>query len=249
MVPEERFVIHDPPASVHPESIMNRVLLLALALAVAITGRADDAAPATTDRHPELKRLGKTEDVWLDVAGKRVVVGGVICLDKGPIEYFACPEKTKDYESLVAVRSSSQLIHAGLLAIGLQPGTPVSFDPEYQPAKGPVVSVTMRWKDKAGKTHEVPAQEWIRDTRTKAAMKERWVFAGSAFWTDPADGKEYYQADGGDFICLSNFPTAMLDLPIPSTQTNDALLFEVFEGRVPPAETEVEIVLAAQKGG
>ena len=39
------------------------------------------------------------------------------------------------------------------------------------------------------------------------------------------DGEKYYQADGGDFICVSNFPTALLDLPIASTQTNDSLLF------------------------
>lgn len=224
---------------------MKHLLCLALALAAYPALHADDAAATTHDRHPELKRLSPTENVWLDVAGKRVVVGGVVCLDKGPIEYFACPQKTKDYEAIVAVRSSARLIHAGLLAIGLQPGKPVSFDPKYVAATGPVVNVTMRWTDKNGKTQQVAAQEWIRDTRTKAVMKERWVFAGSSFWTDPADGTEVYQADGGDFICLSNFPTAMLDLPIPSTQTNEALLFEIFEGRVPPADTEVEIILSA----
>lgn len=64
------------------------------------------------------------------------------------------------------------------------------------------------------------------------------------FWTDPLDGKEYYQADGGDLICVSNFPTATLDIPIESSQSNDALLFEVFEGRVPPRGTPVEIILA-----
>lgn len=208
-------------------------------------GHGAEPSPATPDRHPELKRLSPRDDVWIDAARKQVVVGGVVCLDKGPIEYFACPRQTKDYESIVAVRSSARLIHAALLAIGLQPGTPVSFDPDYKAATGPVVDVTMRWKDKTGAEQRQPAQEWIRDTRSQAAMKERWVFVGSSFWTDPADGKEYYQADGGDFICLSNFPTAMLDLPIPSTQSNEALLFEVFEGRVPPVDTEVDLLLSA----
>jgi len=73
------------------------------------------------------------------------------------------------------------------------------------------------------------------------------VFAGSSFWTDPTDGKEYYQADGGDLICVSNFPTATLDLPVKSSQSNEALLFEVFEGRVPPRDTEVEIVFSRAK--
>jgi hypothetical protein len=70
------------------------------------------------------------------------------------------------------------------------------------------------------------------------------VFAGSAFWKDPADGTEYYQADGGDVICVSNFPTAMLDLPFESSQQNAELAYEAFEGRVPPRDTEVDIILS-----
>jgi hypothetical protein len=73
------------------------------------------------------------------------------------------------------------------------------------------------------------------------------VFAGSAFWKDPADGQEYYQADGGDLICVSNFPTATLDLPLQSSQANDSLMFEVFEDRVPARGTAVELVLSATR--
>jgi hypothetical protein len=147
----------------------------------------------------------------------------------------------------VAARSTAQLVHVGLLAIGLEPGKPVSFDPNYVAASGPVISITMRWKDDAGRVQEVPAQQWIRDTRSGEAMREQWVFAGSVFWKDPSDGKDYYQADGGDLVCLSNFPTAMLDLPIESSQSNEALLFEAFEGRVPPRGTDVEMILSAAK--
>jgi hypothetical protein len=219
--------------------------VVAAVLTLAGIGRAAGGEePPAPDRHPELKRLSPTDEVWIDPATRQVVVGGTVCLDKGPIEYFACPKDTKDYESLVAVRSSARLVHTALLAIGLQHGRPVCFDPEYVAATGAVVRVQMRWKTPAGDTQVVPAQEWVRDTRSGTAMKEQWVFAGSSFWTDPVDGKEYYQADGGDLICLSNFPTAMLDLPIPSTQSNEALLFEAFEGRVPPVGTEVEILMS-----
>jgi len=44
---------------------------------------------------------------------------------------------------------------------------------------------------------------------------------------------------------VSNFPTATLDLPIESSQSNEALLFEVFEERVPPRGTPVEMLLSA----
>lgn len=160
------------------------------------------------------------------------------------IEVFACPRHTKEHEAIVATAAPARLVHTALLAIGLEPGRPVSFDPEYAAAQGPKVSVRVRWTDEAGRAHDRPAQDLIRSTRTKAALEADWVFAGSVFWKDPADGQEYYQADGGDLICVSNFPTATLDLPIESSQANDALMFEVFEDRVPPRGTAVELVLS-----
>jgi hypothetical protein len=107
------------------------------------------------------------------------------------------------------------------------------------------VKVRVRWTDEAGQTHDRPAQEWVRNARTHEALGTDWVFAGSLFWKDPADGQDYYQADGGDLICVSNFPTAMLDLPIESSQGNEELLFEVFAGRVPPRRTDVDLLLSA----
>jgi hypothetical protein len=204
---------------------------------------AGGAAPA--DRHPELKRLSPTDEIWLDAANKRVVVGGVVALAKGEIEVFACPKLSKEHEAIVATNCPARLVHAGLLAIGLEPGRPVSFDPEYAPARGPKVAVRVRWRDAAGQEHVRRAQEWIRDTKTGKPLDADWVFAGSGFWRDPADGSEHYQADGGDMICVSNFPTAMLDLPIASSDSNESLLFEAFEGRVPAAGTAVELILSA----
>ena len=207
-----------------------------------------DAAPAavaTEDRHPELRRLSPTEEVWIDRERGEVVVGGRVALDDGLLEFFACPRGTKEHESVVAVAASARLVHAALLAIGLEPGKPVSFDPEYRPATGPRIRVTMRWTDADGAVQEADARGWIRNTRTGKALETDWVFAGSAFWTDPADGREYYQADGGDLLCVSNFPTATLDLPIESSQSNEALLFEVFKERVPKRETPVEMILSA----
>jgi hypothetical protein len=129
------------------------------------------------------------------------------------------------------------------LAIGLEPGNPVSFDPEYVPARGPKVAVRVRWKDAEGGVQERAAQEWIRNSKTGQQLQADWVFAGSGFWRDPTDGTEHYQADGGDMICVSNFPSAMLDLTIESSESNEALLFQAFAGRVPPVGTAVELIL------
>lgn len=227
-----------------------RVLTLATVIvAFTATNRgasAEPPEPATAlDRHPELRRLSPTEEVWIDRDRKEVVVGGVVSLDGGPIEVFACPEKTKEHEAVVAVRSSARLIHAALLAIGLEPGSPVKFSPAYAAARGPVVAVRMRWTDESGAVQEARAQDWVRDASTGAALAADWVFAGSGWWHDPRDGAAAYLADGGELVCVSNFSTAMLDLPIESSQANDALLFEAFAGRVPPAGTRVEMILSA----
>lgn len=219
------------------KSALSTIAAFAFAMAFA-------AAATAADRHPDLKRLSPDEEVWVDPQAKEVVVGGEIVLDKGPIEFFACPEKTKEHESIVATRSTARLVHAALLAIGLEAGKPVSFDPEYVAASGPPVRVRMRWTDADGKAQTTDARNWIRNTSTGEAMAEDWVFAGSLFWTNPTDGKEYYQADGGDLICVSNFPSAMLDLPVESSQSNEALLFEAFEGRVPPKGTPVDLILS-----
>ena len=205
---------------------------------------ADPAAPPAADRHPELKRLTKTGEVWIDPVRRQVVIGAKVVLDKGPIEVFACPERTKEHEALVATRSLAQDVHTALLAIGLEPGRPVKFDPEYVPAQGPKVSITMRWRDAAGKEQQCRAQEWIRNTKTGEHLDADWVFAGSILFKDPNDGSLYYQAEGGDLVCVSNFPAATLDLPVESSQSNEALLFEAFAGRVPPRDTAVEMILS-----
>jgi len=223
-----------------------RCLILSVIALVAVPAGPPPGAAEPGDRHPDLKRLSLTEDVWVDPGRKEVVVGGRIAIDRGPIEFFACPEGTKEHESIVATKASARLVHAALLAIGLEPGTPVSFDPEYVAATGPRVLVRVRWTEADGRSTSVDGREWVRNTRTGAALDTDWVFAGSSFWTDPADGTEYYQADGGDLICVSNFPTAMLDLPVESSQSNEALLFEAFAGRVPPRGTAVELIFSGR---
>lgn len=221
-----------------PDSIDRPAVVMAVAAAFsAVFGCS--AADA-----PSLKRLSKTDAVWIDENLKELVVRGTVVLDRGPLELFACPKGTKEHEAVVAVDAKAQIVHAGLLALGLEPGKPVSFDPKYVAATGPVVKIRMRWKGKDGKVVETQAQDWIRDTRTGKPMAADWVFAGSSFWKDETTGEEFYQADGGDLVCISNFPTATLDLPIASSQSNEALVFEVMEGVVPPRDTVVEMILS-----
>jgi hypothetical protein len=222
--------------------------MLSMSLSVAAAAAEPPNAPAATeaapDAHPELRRLSKTDEIWLDIPGKRVVVGGKVALPEGVLEVFACPVLSKEHEAVVATNCSAKIVHAGLLAIGLEPGKAATFLPEYVPAQGSKVSVRVRWTDAEGKVQERPAREWVRNATTGKELDVDWVFTGSGFWRDPTDGTEHYEADAGDMICLSNFPSAMLDVPLESSDANDDLMFEAFEGRVPPHGTPVELILA-----
>ncbi len=192
-------------------------------------------------------RLTKDYDLWIDPEKKLVFVDGEVCLREGQLEMFACPKGTKEHESIVAVNCPARFIHAALEAVGAKAGQAVQFDPEYRPATGPIIDVNVQWKDRDGQQHETPAQEWIQEGSTGKAMDHSWVFAGSGFWTDEQSGERHYQADGGDLICVSNFPSATLDLPIESSQANTALLFSAFTEQIPPLDTKVRLVLTPRK--
>lgn len=199
-----------------------------------------------------LTKLSEKNDVWLDTKRKAVVVDGQICLRAGQLEMFACPKGTKEHESIVSLNCLAEEVHAGLLAAGAKPGTPVSFNPEYKPATGPIVDVYVLWKDAQGNKQQARAQDWIKYGKTGKPMAYDWVFAGSGFWKDPETGQEHFKANGGDLICVSNFATAMLDLPVESSQANADLLFEAMTDVVPPKGTKVRVVLiprATKAGG
>ncbi|MFO0818834.1 MAG: YdjY domain-containing protein [Pirellulales bacterium] len=190
---------------------------------------------------PGFRRISKEHAVWINTERKMVVVDGKVCLRQGPLEMFACPRKSKEHESIVAVSSDAMTIHAGLLAVGGKSGNPVRFAPEYKAATGSKVDIMVLWTDKDGKRQQMPAQKWIRHTQTKKELEYSWVFAGSAFFVDEETKQRHYQAEAGDLVCVSNFPTATLDLPVESSQANAQLEFEAFTENIPPVGTPVRI--------
>lgn len=188
-------------------------------------------------------KLSKTGDVWLDAKRKAVIIDGEVCLREGQLELFACPKGSKEHESVVSLNGEPQVAHAGLIAAGARQGTPVSFDPEYKAATGDVIDVFVIWTDADGKQHMHRAQEWVKHAASGKAMEFDWVFAGSGFWRDEETGEQRYQAEAGDLICVSNFPSATLDLPIASSKDNDNLLFTAFKDNIPAKGTKVRVVL------
>lgn len=201
-----------------------------------------DLGEPMVDASAKLVRLDPKQPVWADSQNKHVVMQGEVCKAGYPLEFFAT-YSNRSYEAVVAVNVKPSIVHAGLLAVGAKPGRPAQFQPKFVPPTGTEVAIEVRWKDKQGHVKSSPAQDWIRNIKTKKALDCNWVFAGSSFITDETTGQKYYQADSGELICVLSLPSAMLDLPILSYGAIESRMFEAFEEHLPPPGTPITILL------
>ncbi len=193
---------------------------------------------------PDATRLSAKERVWVDRKNHRVIVDGYIAVREGQLEMLACPVFTKEHEAVVAVFCKAATVHAGLLAAGASTGKPVQWEPAYTPPTGSEIQIQAEWSDLSGKKQEIDARRWVRQGgQEDKHLQYNWVFAGSGFWEDPETKQRRYLAESGDLICVSNFSTATLDIPVKSTEANSGLLFLAYTQRIPPSGTPVRLIL------
>ncbi|HKD37699.1 MAG TPA: YdjY domain-containing protein [Pirellulales bacterium] len=208
--------------------------------------RADEPAAAASNNGGDenIVYMTKERDVWIDKQKKQVVLKGKVAVREGNLEMLACPEQTKEYESIIALSAHEmENVHAALLAIGAQPGHPARFDTTFHPPTGTHIDVTIRWTDKEGKKHEARGQDWVRNLKTHKPLEYSWVFAGSRFVEDPETHEKHYAANDGDFISVVNFADSAIDLSFESPKDWSEHVFEPFTEHIPPKGTEVEVVL------
>ena len=101
--------------------------------------------------------------VFLDAAGNRLLLRAEVACPDCILEMALVPEGNREHETILRIRSKAFVIHAGLLALGLQPGKPASFSPEFKAPSGPVIEVTAVWLNDRGERQQRPLQEWIRN--------------------------------------------------------------------------------------
>jgi len=204
----------------------------------------DLGPPLVDNLEADYQQLDPRRPIWINKQQTEVVIVGQVVQNDVLLELFACLKDTKEHEAIIAVDLEAFFVHTGLLAVGGQSGRPANFDPVYQPASGSKIKVLVRWKDAEGRQHTDRAQDWILDAETGEPLQHDWVFAGSGFWKDEETGKQHYLAEQGDLICVSNFPTATLDLPIQSSDANSALMYRANPERVPPVGTPITLILS-----
>lgn len=226
---------------------MTTLLVASFTLAVNLGCNGDTPPVKGVAKLTEVKQVKAGRNVTVEFEGKiprRVLVEAEVCLREGQLEQLLCRRQTKEHEAILTADVDGRDIHKALLAAGAKPGKPVKYDPVYEPATGDRIKVSVRYEDK-GKQVTIPAQDWIQSMKTKKPMAIDWVFAGSRFVPDPFDPKrpDYYLANDGDLICVSNFPSALLDLPVNSPKDNADLAFVAFTERIPPEKTKVIVIL------
>ncbi len=210
--------------------------------------------PYKASAKSKFKELNKEKTLLLETLEddtKRIHFATEVCLREGVLlEVLVCKAQTKEHEAILRTSLDAKLLHAGLVAIGAKPGHPVRFvDPitaeeKYTAATGQTIKVTVNYNLK-GKQYTHEAQDWIKDAKTKKKMSYNWVFAGSRFakFPDQPDGPDYYCANNGEIIAISNFVDSMLDLPVQLSSVNDDLMFEAFTEKVPAVGTPVWVIL------
>lgn len=213
----------------------------------------------------ELKPLNAEKTLLLELApdpadpakkkAVRVLIAAEVCMRQGPLEVLMCKKNTKEHEAIVRADLDARFVHAALIAAGGKPGSPVQFinpktdEPEYKPATGTRTLVTVHYR-KGGKLHTHPAQEWVIDRKTMKPMAHQWVFAGSRFLKNPdrPNDPDYYAANNGEVIAISNFVDSMLDLPVEVSRDNAELAFSARTERIPPLLSKVWVILEPVPG-
>ncbi len=174
---------------------MIKISFFGLLFAGVMLGCGEGASVAKKDPPaPAAKKVKIGKNVYLEVDGdkRRVLIDAYVCLRQGQLEQFLTRKRTKEHEAILAADIDASDIHKALLLAQAEPGKPVQFRPQYQPATGSVIKIKLLYDDR-GKKREVPARQWVRDQKGKE-LDQDWVFGGSLLLPDPFDATKppYY---------------------------------------------------------
>ncbi len=204
-----------------------------------------DAGPANLPAKPT--GVVKSEHMEIDLNKRQIVIQTEVCLikDAERLEFVLSGWGEKAHESLLHTKATGKQIHFGLLLLGLRQGIPAEWvyigeESHYVPPRGSELELHVRWSDKKGKQHTAPIKEWMQPVgKDSPKPPNTFVFIGSEVF---ADGT-YWADQAGELISVSNFASAVLDVPFQSTDKDSELLFKVDRTKLPERETKVELIL------
>ena len=213
----------------------------------------------STSTSPEA-RIDLSPGLWVEPESGRLGFRAWVCLDEGWLEQVVCSPGTREHESLMVTDVPASGIHAGLLLLGLEPGSPGRWREEGQrvvaiPPQGPEVSVSVDWAEESGDVRSAGIDAWIVDVRRKVSYPtDRWVFAGSVELRGEAAsraGTGYLADRSGSIIGLVTFGDELLAAVdvIPDVATVHEPEWIAAPAEMPPVGTKVTVVLRVVEEG
>ena len=106
--------------------------------------------------------LNSDGTVLIDVKARRVVLRTEVACRDCILEMFLVPEGNREHETILRIRSKAFVIHTALLLLGLEPGKPATFSPEFVAPSGPEIALQLVWLDDKGMMQRAGACDWIR---------------------------------------------------------------------------------------
>lgn len=179
-----------------------------------------DPAPVDVPTTPDAEWRDAFPHVRVNAAGNAVRFDGVVPIDahdrRAPwvfLEVVVCSPDTKEHEALVMTEAIPSHVHAALLLVGLEPGSPGDWTVDNDqlratPPRGDELRVTLTFHDDHGVEHSVRPEDMVVNAHTGArfgaARAGKWVFAGSRIIS--REGERLYDADGaGTLVGLTTF--------------------------------------------
>ncbi len=169
--------------------------------------------------------------VWVDPESRTLTVSGWVNQVVGAIELLACGPGGKTHESVFVLNVNPLDLQAGLLLLGLKPGTPPTGLGQGQPT-GTRVDLLVDWMDN-GKRRTRRGEEFVYNIEVRKPLpKTPWVFTGSII----EDGE--FKALAEESLVVTYWdPWAIINLPL-LCGSNDEILV-VNTNTVPPIKTPI----------
>jgi hypothetical protein len=219
---------------------LHRLLTVLLTAALCVSTAAAAAEPEKPAA--AAAKAGKLPHLEFDAKTKQIRVEAETLGVDTPLEFFAVVINGPEHEAVVRSKVKPSDLHTALLAMGLKPGSPVSWSKslnKWLPPHGPPLQIRMEY-EKDGKPVTEPANRWMRSVKTKEVMPATtWIFAGSRVMNDGN-----YAADTtGYLVSVVNFDMTVIDIPNLASASNESLEWERNPDTVPAAGTKVTMVI------
>lgn len=200
------------------------MLHAALSMLILLSVSSDD--PLAAPDSSTAQRVIELPGVRIDRVEKNIKVDCEILAVDMPLEFYLVAKGGPDHESVLRTSAKPSSIHAGLITLGLEPGSPARYSETTRTTTapfGPPLRLRVEWTDADGKLHSKPAEALIRSIKDKKPMPEGvFIFTGSRQREDGA-----YLADlAGYVVSIVNFDITPIDVPRVASSANETLEWE-----------------------